>query len=152
MVTSPNGNMFRVTGTLCGEFTGHQWITPTPHPHPPTKDNDGALVFSLICAWIIGWVNNREAGDLRRHRTDYDVTVMRLLTAPLPWNVSKSFARWYPNACVSLGIDIYICICCVCVCVGGGGGGLGIDLFHVCCVGFIVFCFAKIFYHSARWW
>ena len=27
----------------------------------------GALVFSLICAWINVWVNNREAGDLRRH-------------------------------------------------------------------------------------
>ena len=35
-----------------------------------------ALMFSLICAWIIGWVNNREAGGLRRHRTHYDVIVM----------------------------------------------------------------------------
>ena len=26
----------------------------------------GALIFSLICVWINGWVNNREAGDLRR--------------------------------------------------------------------------------------
>ena len=31
----------------------------------------GALMFSLICAWINGWVNNREAGDLRRHRAHY---------------------------------------------------------------------------------
>ena len=37
----------------------------------------GALMFSLICAWINGWVNNREAGDLRRHRAHYDVSVMR---------------------------------------------------------------------------
>ena len=36
----------------------------------------GALVFSLICAWINGRVNNSEAGDLRRHRAHYDVTVM----------------------------------------------------------------------------
>ena len=28
----------------------------------------GALMFSLICAWINGWVNNREAGDLTLHR------------------------------------------------------------------------------------
>ena len=35
-----------------------------------------ALMASLICAWINGWVNNREAGDLRRHRTHYDVIVM----------------------------------------------------------------------------
>ena len=34
------------------------------------------LKFSLICAWINGWVNNHEAGDSRRHRTHYDVTVM----------------------------------------------------------------------------
>ena len=36
----------------------------------------GALMFSLICAWINDWVNNRESGDLRRHRADYDVIVM----------------------------------------------------------------------------
>ena len=36
----------------------------------------GALMFSLICIWINGWVNNRETGDLRRYRTHYDVTVM----------------------------------------------------------------------------
>ena len=35
-----------------------------------------ALMFSLIYIWINGWVNNREAGDLRRHQTHYDVTVM----------------------------------------------------------------------------
>ena len=33
-------------------------------------------MFSLICAWINGWVNNCNAGDLRRHRVHYDVTVM----------------------------------------------------------------------------
>ena len=37
----------------------------------------GALMLSLICAWINGWVNNHEAGDLRCHHTHYDVTVMR---------------------------------------------------------------------------
>ena len=39
----------------------------------------GALMFSLIYAWIHGWVNNREAGDLRCHRVHYDVTLMRQL-------------------------------------------------------------------------
>ena len=33
-------------------------------------------MFSLICVWINGWVNNREAGDLRRHCGHYDVNVM----------------------------------------------------------------------------
>ena len=37
----------------------------------------GALMFSLICARINGWVNNREAGDLRRLRAHYDVIVMK---------------------------------------------------------------------------
>ena len=57
-------NIFRVTGPLRGEIAGQkgQWR--------------GALMFSLICAWTNSWVNNRDAGDLRRHRTHYDVIVI----------------------------------------------------------------------------
>ena len=33
-------------------------------------------MFSLICARTNGWVNNREVGDLRRHRAHYGVIVM----------------------------------------------------------------------------
>ena len=40
----------------------------------------GALKFSLICARINGWVNNREAGDLRCHQAHCDVIVMMLLS------------------------------------------------------------------------
>ena len=40
----------------------------------------GALMFSLIHAWTNGWVNNRDAGDLARHRANYDVSVMRSKT------------------------------------------------------------------------
>ena len=29
-----------------------------------------------LCAWINGWVNNRQAGDLRRQLAHYDITVM----------------------------------------------------------------------------
>ena len=36
----------------------------------------GALMFSSICAWINGQVNNHEAGELRHHRAQYDVAVM----------------------------------------------------------------------------
>ena len=36
----------------------------------------GSLMFSMICAWMNVWVNNREAGDLRCHHAHYDVTVM----------------------------------------------------------------------------
>ena len=36
----------------------------------------GALMFLWSALWINNWVNNREAGDLRRHRTHYYVIVM----------------------------------------------------------------------------
>ena len=36
----------------------------------------GALMFSLKCAWTNGWVHNRDADDLRRHRAHYDVTAI----------------------------------------------------------------------------
>ena len=46
-----------------------------PAQRPVTRSFD----VSLICTWINGSVNNREAGDLRRHRGHYDVTVMLII-------------------------------------------------------------------------
>ena len=43
-----------------------------------------ALLFSLICALTNGWVNHRDAGDLRDHRAHCDVTVMRNLNSLRP--------------------------------------------------------------------
>ena len=37
----------------------------------------GALMFSLIWTWTNGWVNNRDAGDLRCHRAHYDITAIK---------------------------------------------------------------------------
>ena len=54
-----------------------------PTQRPVTRN----LMFSLICSWISGWVNNHEAGDLRRRRTHYDVTVMCSMNVPY----------WAPN-------------------------------------------------------
>ena len=65
MMTSSNGNTSRVTGLLCGEFTGDhkgQWR--------------GTLMFSWIYAWTKDWLNNRDPGDLRRHLAHYDVIAM----------------------------------------------------------------------------
>ena len=42
----------------------------------------GALIFSLICAWINAWVNNREAGYLGRHRAHYDMFAMKNQNLP----------------------------------------------------------------------
>ena len=62
---------------------------------PPHKGQwRGALVFSLICTRINGWVNNGEAGDLKRYRAHYDVTVM--------------FGKWYVIRCWLWLLCIYI--------------------------------------------
>ena len=64
MMTSSNGNIFRVTGHLCGEFTGE-----FPAQRPVTRSFD---VFFDVRVWV----NTREAGHLRRYRIHYDVIVM----------------------------------------------------------------------------
>ena len=51
-------------------------IHQSPVNSPHKGQWRGALMFSLTCAWLIGWINNREAGDLRRYRAHYDVIVM----------------------------------------------------------------------------
>ena len=65
----------------------------------------GALMFSLICVWINGWSNNREAGDLRRYRAHYDVTVMNIFPGigipvirihgrEIFWSLHSQFLYW----------------------------------------------------------
>ena len=44
-----------------------------PVQRPVTRSFD--VFFAL--RWINGWVNNREAGDLRRYRAHYDGIIMR---------------------------------------------------------------------------
>ena len=84
MMTPSNGNIYRATGHLCREFAGHWWIPLT------IGQWRRALVFSLICAWINGLVNNREAGDLRRHRAQYDVTVIII-----PFSLKQYHGCWF---------------------------------------------------------
>ena len=61
----------------------HHWtfvrgIHRSPVNSSPKRQWRGAWMFFLTRFWIHGWVNNGRAGDLRRHRTHYDVTVMVL--------------------------------------------------------------------------
>ena len=51
-------------------------IHRSPVNSPPKGQWRGVMMFSLICALINGWMNNREAGDLRRHCAHYDATVL----------------------------------------------------------------------------
>ena len=71
--TSSNGNIFRVNGPFWGEFTSYRWI-----PATIASDAEHCCFDSLIYAWTDGWVHNRDAGDLRRHRAHYNVNVMCL--------------------------------------------------------------------------
>ena len=88
VMTSSNGNFFRVTGPLCGELVNSthkgQWR--------------GALLFSLICTCMNGWVNNREAGDLRCHRASYTATVMNQGRHNVNWT-SKQISVKFESVC-----------------------------------------------------
>ena len=53
----------------------------------------GASMFSLICIWINGWVNNHEAADLRHYHAHYDVIV-------IPY-----YMFWFPDSSFSLALN-----------------------------------------------
>ena len=76
-------------------------IHRSPVNSPHTDQWRGALMFSLICAWTGSWVNNQDAGDLRRHRAHYDVTVMwcRIVIqwSGQPWDLSAFNASLLSN-------------------------------------------------------
>ena len=84
-------------GLLCNTWWRHQMETfsallaicvvksPVPGEFPHKGQWRGALMFSLICAWINGWVNNKEAGDLRRYRAHYEVAVMISMIIIVKW-------------------------------------------------------------------
>ena len=55
----------------------------------------GALMFPLIWAWINNWVNNRGAGDFRRHRAHYDAIVMRPFQFQFGFKHNWSYSCWY---------------------------------------------------------
>ena len=93
-----------------------------------------SLIFSLICAWINSWANHREAGDLRRYRAHYGITVMmykklydgstsllhnchlisktnfvigwRLLLPAVKWDTMKTHLRNLPSG-PSMNINVY---------------------------------------------
>ena len=50
--------------------------SPVPGEFPTQRPVTRSFDISLICVWINGWVNSSEAGDLRRYRAHYAVTVM----------------------------------------------------------------------------
>ena len=83
MMTSWNENIFYVTGLLWGESIDDRWV-----PLSKAMQWRGAFMFSLICSWTNGWANNRDTGDLRRHRANYDFTVMYMEDVNVTTSVS----------------------------------------------------------------
>ena len=69
MVTSSNGNIFRVTGPSCGN-------PPVTGGFPSRRPVTWSFAVFFDLCWTNGWASNRAAGDLRCHRTHYDVTTM----------------------------------------------------------------------------
>ena len=68
MMTSSNGNKFRIAGPLSGESTALRKIS-------------GAELWYVLCsAWTNGWAKYRDAGDLRRLSTHYDDKIMIIFT------------------------------------------------------------------------
>ena len=96
-MTSSNGNTFRVTGPLCGELTGRRSPVAGRRWIPRSKASHAELWCSVIFDWINSWVNNRGAGDLRRHRAHYDTIVMtyfKTMSTISTWEtVSQLFQR-----------------------------------------------------------
>ena len=72
----------------------HRWPVNSPHK----GQWRGALMFSLICAWINDWVNNRKAGDLRCHRAHYDVIVKIMQVETTPPRPPPHVLRYKPNS------------------------------------------------------
>ena len=73
--------------------------SPLNSPH---KDQwSGALMLPVICARIDVWPNNREAGELRRNRAHYDVTVMHaricMPTSLVRFDSCKSLCKLWTN-------------------------------------------------------
>ena len=89
-MTSSNGNIFCITGPLWGESTASV-------DYPKKWHWCAALMFSLIFVWTSDWANNPDAGDLRHHLADNDITVM----LPLKFaNLLAKVIKIETNQCV----------------------------------------------------
>ena len=97
MMTSSYGNIFRVTGHLCGEFTGGRWI---PHTKPVTRSFDVFYVRlnkRLSKQW---WSRLLETSSRPLWRHCNALLSKRLpSTNELWWNYSSSLEA-YRKACI----------------------------------------------------
>ena len=74
-----------------------QGVHRSPVNSPQKGQWRGALMFSLICAWINGWVNHK-AVDLKCFLAHYDITVMKRVWRIIPMCIQarKAYIPWIP--------------------------------------------------------
>ena len=94
------------------EIFPHYWpfgrgIHRSPVNSPDKGQWRGALMFSLICVWINGWVNIRKAGDLRRFRAHYDVIVMHRSNLSRP-DIPQTHFVWRILDCPVCNYQLHI--------------------------------------------
>ena len=105
MMTSSNGNIFRVTGLLCGEFTGHQWI---PRTKPVTRSFDVFFDLRLnkrLSKQSRGWWIETPSRPLWRNYNDYQTRICTsTLAAPVAWEMCGTliYVKVSPSAVVLL--------------------------------------------------
>ena len=78
MITSSNGNIFRITDPLCGKFTGHRWI-----PHANASDAELWFFWYLrlnkrLSKQSRGWWFATPSRPLWRHCNDRGVIIWRM--------------------------------------------------------------------------
>ena len=78
--------------------------SPADSPH---KGQWRGIMFSLICDWMNGWVNNRETGDLRRNRVHYDVIVRRRRYRNIVWTLYIESTSNHPFKSFNIIITVY---------------------------------------------
>ena len=91
-------------------------IHRSPVNSPQKGQWHGALILSLMCVSINSWVNNHKAGDLRRYRVHYDVSIMHLrycvhfvlFRIPLAVTWPLLVFQWYHLICRSCPINTTI--------------------------------------------
>ena len=115
-MTSSNGNFF----PRYWPFVRGIHRSPVNSPHKGQWH--GALMFSLICVWINGSINNRETGDLRRLRAHYDVILygsellhwhpVKPMIAPMLVNTTggNGYNRLVPNHNLTQQSNVYLCM------------------------------------------
>ena len=97
---------------ICKHFPRYWPFERGIHRSPVNSLHKGqwrrALMFSLLCTWIHGWVNNSEAGDLRCHHAHYDITVMQNMNRLSKWIVKS----WYESClfCLSFFRASWSCV------------------------------------------